>query len=101
MRKFLFIVSSGFMFYSAKCDIRLPSLVSKNMVLQQQSNVKLWGWASPNEKIFITTSWNNKLDSVVTTRDATWQLVVQTPGAGGPYSITLKGNNTIVLQNVL
>ena len=101
MRKLVLVVSSVVMFYSAKCDIRLPSLVSNNMVLQQQSNVKLWGWASPGEKIFITTSWNNKVDSVITTRDAAWQLIVKTPAAGGPYSITLKGNNSIVLQNVL
>jgi len=101
MRKFVLIISCVVMFYSAKCDIRLPSLVSSDMVLQQQSDVKLWGWASPGEKIFIITSWNNKVDSVVTTRDAAWQLIVKTPGGGGPYNITLKGNNTIVLQNVM
>jgi sialate O-acetylesterase len=71
------------------------------MVLQQQSPVKLWGWANPNEKIFITTSWNNQTDSVVTTSDAAWQIVLHTPKAGGPYTITLKGSNTIVLDNVM
>lgn len=82
-------------------NIRLPSIINSNMVLQQQSAVKLWGWAAPAEKIFITTSWNNKTDSVVTTGDANWQATVQTPAAGGPYTITLKGNNEVVLDNVL
>ncbi|MEO7766870.1 MAG: sialate O-acetylesterase [Ferruginibacter sp.] len=85
----------------AKADIRLPNIINSNMVLQQRSSVKLWGWADPNEKIIVTTSWNNKTDSVVTTRDANWMLTVQTPVAGGPYSITLKGYNTIQLTNVL
>lgn len=71
------------------------------MVLQQQSDVTLWGWADPGEKIKITTSWNNQTDSVVTTRDSNWKIQVSTPRAGGPYTITLKGLNTIILQNVL
>jgi sialate O-acetylesterase len=71
------------------------------MVLQQQSTVKLWGWCAPGEKIFVTTSWDNKRDSVVGTRDANWQINIRTPVAGGPYSITLNGNNQIVLDNVL
>jgi sialate O-acetylesterase len=84
--------------------IRLPAVIGSNMVLQQQSTVKLWGWAGPGEKIAITTSWNNKTDSLKATRDANWQLSVQTPAAGGPYTITIWGSNTpapIVLENVL
>lgn len=84
-----------------KADVRLPNIICSNMVLQQQSSVKLWGWADPAEKIYITTSWNNKTDSVVSTRDANWMLQVQTPAASGPYTITLKGNNSITLENVL
>ena len=86
---------------AAKARIVLPAVLSDNMVLQQQSSVKLWGWASPGEKIFITTSWNNKTDSVTTTGDAKWQLTVPTAVAGGPYTITFKGSNTIVLNNIL
>jgi len=85
----------------SSADIRLPSVLGNNMVLQQQSTVKLWGWSSPAEKIFITTSWNNKTDSVVATRDANWQIAIQTPAAGGPYSITFRGSNQIILENVL
>ena len=90
-----------FLSVALKANIRLPNIINNNMVLQQQSTVKLWGWAGPNEKVYVTTSWNNKLDSVVTTRDANWMLTMQTPAAGGPYTITLKGENTIVLNNVL
>ena len=82
-------------------QILLPSVLNSNMVLQQQSTVKLWGWCSPAEKIFVKTSWNNKTDSAIGTRDAKWQINIQTPGAGGPYTITLNGSNQIVLDNVL
>ncbi len=86
---------------AATANVRLPSVVGNNMVLQQQSQVKLWGWADPAEKVFITTSWNGKTDSTITTRDAKWQLLVATPAAGGPFTVTIKGRNTITLTNVL
>jgi len=82
-------------------NIRLPNIINNYMVLQQQSNVKLWGWAEPGERILVITSWDNKTDSVMATRDAKWQVNVATPKAGGPYTITLKGYNTITLNNVL
>ena len=101
MKKFIVFPVLLFLSVALKANIRLPNIINNNMVLQQQSTVKLWGWAGPNEKVYVTTSWNNKRDSVVTTRDANWMLTVQTPAAGGPYTITLKGENTIVLNNVL
>ena len=101
MKKYASIATLLFFILSAKANIRLPNIINNNMVLQQQSAVKLWGWADPAEKIYVTTSWSNQLDSVVSSRDANWMLTLQTPAAGGPYTITLKGNNTIVLNNVL
>ena len=86
---------------TAHAAIRLPNILSNNMVLQQQSTVKLWGWAAPAEKILVTTSWNNKTDTVITTRDANWMLTVQTPVAGGPYTISFKGENTVELTGIL
>lgn len=99
--KFTLVAFCLFTFVIAKADIRLPAILSNNMVLQQNSKVKLWGWGDPTEKVVVTTSWNNKKDSVNTDENAKWVLEIQTPTAGGPYSITIKGNNTIELQNVL
>lgn len=87
--------------FAAKANVRLPAVIGNNMVLQQKSSVKIWGWADPNEKVAITTSWNNKVDSAKGDAAAKWQVIVETPSAGGPYTVTIKGNNTIVLQNVL
>ena len=90
-----------FTFGISYAEVRLPAVLSSNVVLQQQSKVKLWGWAAPAEMVYITTSWDNKTDSVKATRDANWQLFVQTPPAGGPYTITFKGQNTITLEDVM
>jgi sialate O-acetylesterase len=82
-------------------DIRLPSVISDNMVLQRNSETKLWGWSNPGERIIITVSWNNRTDTVTANGEAKWSINVKTPEAGGPYSITFQADNKIVLNNIL
>ena len=71
------------------------------MVLQQNDSATLWGWGSPSERILVTTSWNGKTDTVGVNNRANWRLKIKTPAAGGPYTITLKGNSTIILNDVM
>ncbi len=98
-----FITGVLVLFVALPCfsQVRLPSVLSSGMVLQQNDSVALWGWSQPAEKIFIKTSWNNRTDSVVGDNGAHWKIKIKTPAAGGPYSILLKGNNTIELTDVL
>ncbi|TAM97418.1 MAG: hypothetical protein EPN39_11370, partial [Chitinophagaceae bacterium] len=35
------------------CQIRLPKLISSGMVLQRNTNVRIWGWAKPGEVITV------------------------------------------------
>lgn len=44
---------------SSIAQIRLPKLISDDMVLQRDKPVKVWGWASPNEKITLTLNTKN------------------------------------------
>ena len=81
--------------------LRLPAVISSNMVLHQKSSVKLWGWGDPGEKILIHRSWDDKTDSTIVHENTKWELTINTPAAGGPFTITIKGHNTIVLENIL
>ena len=49
------------------------------MVLQQKSSVKFWGWGDPTEKVYITHSWNDQVDSTMVDQNAKWILNIQTP----------------------
>lgn len=81
--------------------IKLPSLISNNMILQQKTKVALWGWAEAGESVSIITSWNNKTTKVTSAANGKWMAMVETTKAGGPFSISFKGSNELKIENVL
>lgn len=83
-------------------EISLPSVFGDNMVLQQNSEVAIWGWAEFGEEVKITGSWNNA-DTVVATvnGNGSWKATIKTAEAGGPYTLDITGSSGITLQNVM
>ena len=86
---------------SLEAKVRLPAIFSSNMVLQQNKDVAIWGWAGASEKVYVRGSWNDNFVETQTDRGGRWKLTLATPKAGGPYTVTVMGSNTIVLDNVL
>lgn len=85
-----------------QADVKLPAVLSDNMVLQQQSNARIWGWASPGEKVTIKAAWEKEFSAPVTAgADGKWHTSLKTPKASGPHTITVRGANAITLENVL
>lgn len=85
----------------SKANISLPEIFSDNMVLQQKSEVPLWGWAKTGETVTIKADWLDKEIIVRVGSQGTWKVILTTPEAGGPYNINLKGYNELTLKNVL
>ncbi|MHC4856093.1 MAG: sialate O-acetylesterase [Planctomycetota bacterium] len=81
-------------------DVKPAGLFTDNMVIQRQTQASVWGWGDPGEKVTVTGSWGQSA-ATVADKDGTWSVKLQTPAAGGPHTITLKGKNTIELKNVL
>jgi len=82
-------------------NVRLPAVIGSHMVLQQQSNVTIWGWCDAGENIKLKTTWDTTTYNAVGSSSAKWTMKVKTPLAGGPYQITITGNNNIVLEDIL
>ena len=82
-------------------QIKLPAIISDNMILQQNSKVALWGSAKPGERITITNSWNNKSTSTSADASGKWLTYINTTKAGGPYQLTFKASNHIEVKNIL
>ena len=84
----------------SRADVRLPSFFNNHMVLQQQKPVKLWGWADAGEAVMVTIG-----DSSAETKAneaGRWQVELPAMKAGSePVTVTVKGNNTLELTDVL
>jgi sialate O-acetylesterase len=92
---------SGILVQGIWANISLPEIFSDNMVLQQKSEVPLWGWAKAGETVTIKADWLEKEIIVKVGSQGTWRTTIKTPAAGGPFTIRLNGYNEIILKNVL
>jgi sialate O-acetylesterase len=82
--------------------IKLPAIFSDGMVLQQKSNVALWGWADAGEVVTIKGNWpSGKSYTTKTDTSGKWMMQLPTPGAGGPYLLFFSGTNRIEIKDVL
>ncbi|MGX1930891.1 sialate O-acetylesterase [Flagellimonas sp. 2504JD4-2] len=78
-----------------------PTILSDNMVLQQQSDATIWGWTTAtSETITIIGSWNN-IEVTAKAHQGVWSAQLPTPVAGGPYTVTIKGHEEITFTNVM
>lgn len=82
-----------------RAEVRLPSLIGDNMVLQQKAKATVWGRANPNEKV--TVKIGEITQTTTAGADGHWALKLGALKAGGPYEMTVSGRNKIVLHNVL
>lgn len=100
-RYFLFAVLILSSIKTLKAEIILPSVISDHMVLQQNQEVKLWGWTTnTNEELKVWGSWNN--DTVTAKASmGRWMVKLKTPTYGGPYIINIKGHVLKQIQDVM
>jgi len=80
-------------------QIHLPKLISDGMVLQRETPLKIWGWASAGEKVNL--SFNNQLFETVTSDDGKWLITLPAQKTGGPYEMKFTASNQITLKNIL
>ncbi|MBC8185223.1 hypothetical protein H8E88_29365, partial [candidate division KSB1 bacterium] len=95
----LLSVSTGFA--GKKAQLKLPKIFGDNMVLQQNFQAPVWGWAEPGKKITTKASWLKKKVVTRAAEDGSWNMKLQTPKAGGPYSVKIKSDTTYNFKNVL
>lgn len=102
MKKIIALALLVSLLIHADATIFLPAVYSNHIVLQQNAKVKIWGWSEVGEKVTIKTSWDTVTYKAEGDAYAKWQTVLNTPAAGGTYTITVKGTyNTITIEDVL
>ena len=80
-------------------EIRLPRIIGDNMILQQQTDNAIWGWANPGEAITVSASWG-ATSNTTATDDGRWKVFLKTPDHGTGHFLRIEGDNAILIQNV-
>jgi sialate O-acetylesterase len=80
-------------------QVRLPRLIRDSMILQRDSRINIWGWASKGEKIII--KFNGKNFKTTASAEGKWLLQLPATKAGGPYTMNIDASNHLVIRNIL
>jgi len=70
-----------------------------NMVLQRGKANTIWGWSDPGDLVQVQIG--EQTASAIAGADRRWQVKIQPPPAGGPYTIRITGRESIELHNIL
>ena len=109
MKQLLKIVASAVLLLltcggaAAQPILRLPSGIGDHMVLQENTNAKIWGWAEPENEIQIIPSWSQDTIRTKSTGDTKWLTSIQTPPASDKaHTLTIKTRRrTIIVKDIL
>jgi sialate O-acetylesterase len=101
VRRFLFLAILFSLAVAASAEVKLPAVLGNDMVLQRNSEVNLWGSATPDRTVTVRTSWNGKKYKTKSDKDGKWALKVATGEAGGPYEIEFSDGDKLKLSGIL
>jgi sialate O-acetylesterase len=85
---------------TAFADVKLPAIISDNMVLQADANARIWGWCEPNENVTVSIGEHK----YKTSPDAggKWMVNLRAMKASDiPFEMTVSGKNTITVKNII
>lgn len=80
-------------------NVTLPRIFSDNMVLQRETNIRIWGWADPNQRVRVNIA--DQTTVARANRNGEWHVILEPLKPGGPFTLTVRGKNTITFSNVL
>ena len=83
----------------ANAEVSLPALLADHMVMQRGLPVHVWGMAAPQEPVTVTFRGETK--SATADDLGRWSIYLSPGEAGGPFQLSIKATNTIVLNDIL
>ncbi|MCC6509850.1 MAG: sialate O-acetylesterase [Pirellulaceae bacterium] len=84
---------------SVQADVSVPNIFSSHMVLQRAQKNRVWGKASPGEDV--TVKIHQQTHTAKADAAGAWQVTLDPLPVGGPYEMTIKGQNEVKLEDIL
>ncbi len=80
-------------------QVKLPALIRDSMVVQRDTELKIWGWAGKGERVSIR--FRGESYRTKTGPDGKWMIWLPPLKAGGPDIMEITASNKIVLRDIL
>ena len=85
-----------------KADIKLPAIISSNMVMQRDTEVIIWGWSHASENLSIKASWLENSYDIKADNSGKWRIKLRTTKSLQPQTISISCNHkSVELDNIL
>lgn len=104
MKRIIVIISCLLAAFALRAEgLKLPHFMGSNMVLQQNTDANIWGWADAGAKVKVSVGWSKAKYTATAGDDGFWKVAVATPAASfTPYTVSISsGKDKISLENVL
>lgn len=102
MRKSLLttlVIGAGVFSAAAMADVKLPAIISDNMVVQAGKPLSIWGTADAGEKVRVT--FGKDTQNTTAAADGKWSVKLSPVQAGEAGELTVTGNNALTVKNIL
>ena len=98
LSKFLSVLFCAVACQTVLANVKTASPFGNHMVLQRNSKIPVWGTATAGEKV--TVAFNKQQLMTTTNAEGNWRIDLAKVAAGGPYTLTITGNNSITFTDV-
>ncbi len=82
-----------------QADLKMSSVFSDHMVLQQKEPIRIWGWTTALQEV--TVKFANQTVVATAATDGRFELNLDPVAAGGPYALTIASDETKSFEDVL
>jgi len=77
----------------------ISSMFGDNMVLQRGKPNTIWGWSKPGDAVEVEIAGHKA--KTIANKDGRWELRIEPPAPGGPYTLKIAGAQHVELHEVL
>ena len=99
MKHSILVLSLSLIAAAARAGVTLPATFSDHMILQAEAAAPVWGWAAPGEEVSVSISGQTK--TVKANEKGEWRVLLDSLKSGESTTMTVKGQNTITINDVL
>jgi len=94
-----FLLSLFVLLMPLRAEPALPHLFSDHMVIQRETEIRIWGRADPGENISV--SIGNETGQTIAEANGGWNVILPAMRAGGPFTLMVQGKKTIIFRDVM